>query len=85
MLVPKLRADFTHSFEGQSLIGKLQHAQVDREIGSQTIRDAGATASLQLGPGADGPGLVFNLLVAAIFAVSGEALMMWARGLRINA
>ncbi|MBT8083373.1 MAG: RnfABCDGE type electron transport complex subunit D [Gammaproteobacteria bacterium] len=27
-----------------------------------------------------GPGLVFNLLVAAIFAVAGEALMMWARG-----
>ena len=27
-----------------------------------------------------GPGLVFNLLVAAIFAVGGEALMMRARG-----
>ena len=27
-----------------------------------------------------GPGLVFNLLVAAIFAVGGAALMMWARG-----
>ena len=27
-----------------------------------------------------GPGLVFNLLVAAIFAVAGEALVMWMRG-----
>ena len=27
-----------------------------------------------------GPGLVFNLLVAAIFAVAGEALVMWLRG-----
>ena len=27
-----------------------------------------------------GPGLIFNLLVAGIFAVAGEALMMWVRG-----
>ncbi len=27
-----------------------------------------------------GPGFIFNLLVAAIFAIAGEALMMWARG-----
>jgi len=27
-----------------------------------------------------GPGLLFNLLVAGIFAIGGEALMMWARG-----
>jgi electron transport complex protein RnfD len=26
-----------------------------------------------------GPGFIFNLLVAGIFAVAGEALMMWAR------
>ena len=32
-----------------------------------------------------GPGLVFNLLVAAIFAIGGEALMMWARGRRPEA
>ena len=29
-----------------------------------------------------GPGFIFNLLVAGIFAVAGEALMMWARGRR---
>ena len=29
-----------------------------------------------------GPGLIFNLLVAAIFATAGEAVMMWARGRR---
>ncbi len=29
-----------------------------------------------------GPGLIFNLLVAGIFAVVGEAGMMWARGRR---
>ena len=29
-----------------------------------------------------GPGLIFNLLVAAIFATAGEALMMWVRGRR---
>jgi electron transport complex protein RnfD len=27
-----------------------------------------------------GPGLIFNLLVACIFAVAGEALVMWLRG-----
>ena len=27
-----------------------------------------------------GPGFIFNLLVAAIFAAGGEAFMMWARG-----
>lgn len=27
-----------------------------------------------------GPGFLFNLLVASIFAVIGEAIMMWARG-----
>ena len=27
-----------------------------------------------------GPGLLFNLLVAGIFAIAGEATMMWARG-----
>ena len=27
-----------------------------------------------------GPGFIFNLLVAAIFAVAGEAFMMWVRG-----
>lgn len=27
-----------------------------------------------------GPGLIFNLLVAGIFAIAGEATMMWARG-----
>jgi electron transport complex protein RnfD len=27
-----------------------------------------------------GPGLVFNLFVASVFAVAGEAAMMWARG-----
>src|SRR5210317_1008858 len=27
-----------------------------------------------------GPGLIFNLLVAGIFAVAGEALVMWMRG-----
>jgi electron transport complex protein RnfD len=27
-----------------------------------------------------GPGFIFNLLVASIFATAGEALMMWARG-----
>ena len=29
-----------------------------------------------------GPGFVFNLLVATLFAVGGEALMMWLRGRR---
>jgi electron transport complex protein RnfD len=29
-----------------------------------------------------GPGLIFNLLVAAIFATAGEAVMMWVRGRR---
>ena len=27
-----------------------------------------------------GPGFIFNLLVAGIFAIAGEALMMWVRG-----
>jgi electron transport complex protein RnfD len=27
-----------------------------------------------------GPGFIFNLLVASVFAVAGEALMMWLRG-----
>jgi electron transport complex protein RnfD len=27
-----------------------------------------------------GPGFIFNLLVASIFAVAGEGLMMWLRG-----
>jgi electron transport complex protein RnfD len=27
-----------------------------------------------------GPGLIFNLLVAGIFAIAGEAAMMWVRG-----
>src|SRR5210317_410773 len=27
-----------------------------------------------------GPGLIFNLLVAGIFAIAGEAFMMWMRG-----
>ena len=27
-----------------------------------------------------GPGLIFNLLVAGVFAVAGEALVMWLRG-----
>jgi electron transport complex protein RnfD len=27
-----------------------------------------------------GPGFLFNLLVAGIFAIAGEAVMMWARG-----
>ena len=29
-----------------------------------------------------GPGFIFNLLVATLFAVGGEALMMWLRGRR---
>ena len=29
-----------------------------------------------------GPGFIFNLLVAGIFAVAGEAFMLWARGRR---
>jgi electron transport complex protein RnfD len=29
-----------------------------------------------------GPGLIFNLLVAGIFATAGEAVMMWVRGRR---
>lgn len=32
-----------------------------------------------------GPGFIFNLLVASIFAAGGEAFMMWARGRRPEA